>query len=447
MLLSAIVLGVVYPGAVQYFSVRPNEPDKERPYIERNIAATRAAYDVDDVEITDYSAKTTATAGQLTADAEALPGIRLIDPAVVSPAYDQLQQVRGYYTFPKTLDVDRYTIDGAETDAVVAVREMDLNGVEGKNWNNIRTVYTHGYGLVAAYGNRRQSGGEPEWIASDIPPTGQDRRSTSRGSTSASSHERVLDRRRARPAARRSSWTPRAAARAATRRPTPTAARAACRSATCSTGCSTRPSSPTSTSCCRTGSTRRPRSSTTGRRGSGCRRRRRGSTSTGTLPGGGRGPDRLDRGRLHHVEHLPLQPAGRPRTRSPRTRRPPRRATTWWRSPTTSINYMRNSVKAVVDAYDGTVKLYAWDDTDPVLQTWRKAFPGVVLDKAEISADLLDHLRYPQDMFKVQREILARYHMTDPCNWYQQSGLWEVPEGPGRRGRTARPRRRRTTCR
>ena len=150
----------------------PSEPDRERPYIQRNIAATRAAYGVDKVEITDYSAKTTATAGQLRADAEALPGIRLIDPNVVGPAFEQLQQVRGYYSFPKTLDVDRYTIDGKETDAVVAVREMDLKGVEGQNWNNLKTVYTHGYGLVAAYGNRRQSGGEPEWIVKDIPPTG-----------------------------------------------------------------------------------------------------------------------------------------------------------------------------------------------------------------------------------------------------------------------------------
>src|SRR4029453_18448049 len=173
LLLSAIVLGLVYPGAVQYFSVRPDEPDKERNYIKANIEATRAAYGVDKVEITDYSAKTTATAGQLRSDAEALPGIRLIDPNVVGPAYEQLQQVRGYYSFPKILDVDRYTITGNETDAVVAVREMDQKGKEGKNWNTLKTVYTHGYGLVAAYGNRRQSGGEPEWLAKDIPPTGK----------------------------------------------------------------------------------------------------------------------------------------------------------------------------------------------------------------------------------------------------------------------------------
>jgi uncharacterized membrane protein (UPF0182 family) len=98
--------------------------------------------------------------------------------------------------------------------------------------------------------------------------------------------------------------------------------------------------------------------------------------------------------------------------------------------PDTDVNYMRNSVKAVVDAYDGTVKLYAWDETDPVLNTWEKAFPGTVLPKSAISADLKSHLRYPEDFFKVQREILARYHVTDPGAWYQQSSLWEVPNDP-----------------
>ena len=221
-----------------------------------NIDATRAAYGVDKVEITDYSAKTTATAGQLSADAEALPGIRLIDPNVVGPTFEQLQQVRGYYSFPNTLDVDRYTIDGKETDAVVAVREMDLSGVEGQNWNNLKTVYTHGYGLVAAYGNRRQPGGEPEWIAKDIPPTGKIDEHEPRiyfgelqgqrpdqysivGAPPGSATDRA--------------GHARAAAKVATRRPTPTPARAGCRSATCGTGCFTPPSSPTSTSCSPTG--------------------------------------------------------------------------------------------------------------------------------------------------------------------------------------------------
>ena len=94
------------------------------------------------------------------------------------------------------------------------------------------------------------------------------------------------------------------------------------------------------------------------------------------------------------------------------------------------VNYIRNSVKAVVDSYDGTVKLYAWDEEDPVLQTWRKAFPTVVQPKSAISADLLDHLRYPQDLFKVQRQVLGRYHVTNPDNWYQNTSLWEIPKDP-----------------
>ena len=98
--------------------------------------------------------------------------------------------------------------------------------------------------------------------------------------------------------------------------------------------------------------------------------------------------------------------------------------------PQDDINYMRNSVKAVVDAYDGSVRLFAWDDVDPVLQTWRKAFPDVVEDKNAIPADLLEHLRYPQDLFKVQRQILTNYHVTDPGTWYSNSNLWEVPNDP-----------------
>ena len=428
MLLAAIVLGVVYPGAVQYFSVRPNEPDKERPYIERNIAATRAAYDVNDVEITDYSAKTTATAGQLTADAEALPGIRLIDPAVVSPAYDQLQQVRGYYTFPKTLDVDRYTIDKAETDAVVAVREMDLNGVEGKNWNNIRTVYTHGYGLVAAYGNRRQSGGEPDWIARDIPPTGKIKEYEPRIYFGELHNDYSIV------------GAPAGGARIEL--DTPGGGQGG---------------NPTTYS----------------------------YSGKGGVPIGNMFNRLLYAAKFADVNILlsdRVNPASKiVYDRTPRER--VQKAAPWltvdgdtypavvegrivWivdgyttsntypysqrvdlntvtsdslttaqgnnvvALPDASVNYMRNSVKAVVDAFDGTVKLYAWDDKDPVLQTWRKAFPGVVLNKDEIASDLLNHLRYPQDMFKVQREILARYHMTDPYNWYLQSGLWEVPKDP-----------------
>ena len=98
--------------------------------------------------------------------------------------------------------------------------------------------------------------------------------------------------------------------------------------------------------------------------------------------------------------------------------------------PTDEINYMRNSVKATVDAYDGTVTLYAWDEQDPLLKAWSAAFPGTVKPKSDISDALMEHLRYPEDMFKVQRYQFARYHVTDPNAWFQDNNRWEVPEDP-----------------
>jgi uncharacterized membrane protein (UPF0182 family) len=103
--------------------------------------------------------------------------------------------------------------------------------------------------------------------------------------------------------------------------------------------------------------------------------------------------------------------------------------TTYATLPTDEINYMRNSVKAVVDAYDGTVTLYAWDK-DPILAAWSDAFPDVVKPKSEIPADLLRHMRYPEDLFKVQRNMLAAYHVTNPKTFYDGSDKWKVPEDP-----------------
>jgi uncharacterized membrane protein (UPF0182 family) len=98
--------------------------------------------------------------------------------------------------------------------------------------------------------------------------------------------------------------------------------------------------------------------------------------------------------------------------------------------PSDQVNYMRNSVKAVVDAYDGTVELYEWDEQDPILQTWMQVFPDAVNERAEIPQPLLEHLRYPEDMFKVQREILSRYHVEDAASFYNGDERWLVPEDP-----------------
>ena len=251
--LSAILLGVLWPGVVQQFQVSPSEPDKEAPYIARNIEATRAAYDIDDVETTPYNANSTLSSGQLKADAQSIPGIRLIDPSVVSDTFEQLQQVRGYYSVPDVLDVDRYPVEGELRDMVVAPRELDQSGLseEQVNWANLHTVYTHGYGVVAAFGNQRNAqgdvatnDGEPEWAEQDLPPRGELSELTPDGyqpriyfgeksptysivGKSEGGRDVELD-------------IPEVRARARRRAPTRTTARPACRSAASSTSCSTR---------------------------------------------------------------------------------------------------------------------------------------------------------------------------------------------------------------
>lgn len=425
LVVSSMILSIAYPWFMQNFEVDPDEPDKERPFIAANIAATRDGFGIDDVEITDYEAETVASAGQLKEDAAALPAIRLMDPAVIPPTFEQLQQVRGYYTFPDTLDIDRYDIDGRETDAVVAVRELDLASVEsGDTWNNMRTAYTHGYGMVAAYGNQKQVNGEPVFFSGGIPTVGLLPEHEPRIYYGEESDHWVV------------AGAP---------------------------------------------EDREPVELDTPGGGEG------GAETKFTYAGSGGVAvgDFLTKGlfairfgdvnlmlsdRVNDESKVLFNrvPVERVQQAAPwltvdsdpypsvvdgkivwiidaytTTENYPNSTKIDWASAISDartpadrllmgrqVNYVRNSVKATVDAYDGTVTLYEWDEEDPILQTWMKVYPGVVTEKAEISPELLKHLRYPQDLIKVQRETLGRYHTKDTNTWYQQSDIWAVPNDP-----------------
>ncbi|HJR89465.1 MAG TPA: UPF0182 family protein, partial [Aeromicrobium sp.] len=176
LVLTGVLIGGIWPFVMQSFQVKPSEPVKEAPYIQRNIAATRVAYDIADAESRNYSAKTSLTGPELSRSAESRVSSRLLDPTLIAPAFEQLQQVRGYYTMPETLDVDRYGLKKGETpqDIIIAARELNLDGLQAsqRNWANEHTVYTHGYGVVAARGNLRGPQGAPVWVEKDIPPVG-----------------------------------------------------------------------------------------------------------------------------------------------------------------------------------------------------------------------------------------------------------------------------------
>ncbi|MCB9413453.1 MAG: UPF0182 family protein [Actinobacteria bacterium] len=173
MVVSALVIGGIYPAVVQQFQVRPSELVREEEYLSRNIEATRAAWDLADVETRDYAATGEPSAEAIAADSGTLDNIRLLDPAIVSPTYRALQQIRGFYSFPDILDVDRYDLSDEQRGAVVSVRELDLNGVPERNWANDHVVYTHGYGFVAAYDNTANANGTPNFFEFDIPPVGE----------------------------------------------------------------------------------------------------------------------------------------------------------------------------------------------------------------------------------------------------------------------------------
>ncbi|HEU4676501.1 MAG TPA: UPF0182 family protein [Motilibacteraceae bacterium] len=427
LLLSAIVIGGLYPLVVQQFSVKPSEQAKESAYIARNIAGTRAAFDIADSEQQDYAATTTATAGQLRDDAATIPGIRLLDPAIVSPTFRQLQQVRGYYGFPDVLDVDRYTLDGKEQDSVVSVRDIDLGGLPAgqRNWINDHLVYTHGFGFVAARGNTRESDGKPSFFESNIPPSGAlgdfeprvyfgENSPTYSIVGGTSSEPRELD----------------------------------------------YPSNDANGQVF---------NSYAGKGGVPIGgffnklvyavKYQEGNILLSNLinPGSkilyNRDPrDRVEKvapwltldgniypavvnGRITWILDGYTTSNSYPYSTRTSLQRATEDSLTQGSSAVVTqvdqqANYIRNSVKATVDAYDGTVTLYAWDDADPLLKAWSKTFPGTVKPRSAISPELLKHLRYPEDLFKVQRTLLAKYHVTDPQAFYTGQDFWRVPNDP-----------------
>jgi len=451
LVLSAILLGVLWPGVVQQFQVSPSEPDKEAPYIKRNIEATRAAYSIDDVEITPYPATVSVSTEELKADAQSLPGIRLLDPALVSDTFEQLQQVRGYYSVPNVLDVDRYPVNGEMRDIVLAVRELNQAGLpeDQRNWANLHTVYTHGLGVIAAYGNQRDSegdlvdnDGEPEWAEQDIPPQGDLTDLTGGYQSRVYFGEQsplysIVG-------------VPEGARDVEFDIPEGEGAGSAAETNTYD-GEGGVPVGNLFNKLLYAIKFSEPNIVLSNRVNEASKilydrepRTRVQKVAPWLTVDGDSYPAVVD-GRLVWIldayTTTNRYPMSEKRSLSEMTRDSLQPRTAYATLPTDEINYMRNSVKAVVDAYDGTVTLYEWDEEDPILKAWSSAFPGVVEPKDSIPDDLQAHMRYPEDLFKVQRNMLAQYHVTQPKTFYEGSDQWEVPQDPTNRTQNQPPYR------
>ncbi|CAM5420938.1 hypothetical protein SGRI78S_03677 [Streptomyces griseus subsp. griseus] len=422
MVLSAILIGGLYPAIVQKFQVQPNEQAKEAEFIKKNINATRDAYDIDDATVDDYEGQaTTEDDSKLRAAANTAASYRVMDPNVVSPAFQQLQQRRNYYQFPKTLDVDRYKDkDGKEQDTVIGLRELNIQGLPKRNWINDHFTYTHGYGAIAARGTTTGTNptGSPDFTESGLPSTGEfgkyeqriyygektEQYSIVGGPQKELDYEEDGEK------------------------------------TTSYKGDSGVSLSNTFNRAAYAVSFSEPQIMYSGAIGEGSRilynrtpKERVEAVAPWLTIDGDAYPAVVD-GRIQWIVDAYTTSNGYPyASRTTLGDTTADSLTTNQRAVVAQqnqVNYIRNSVKATVDAYDGKVKLYEWDTKDPVLKTWRKAFPGTVEPRGEIPQELMDHLRYPQDLFKVQRELLTRYHVEDPAQFYSGSDAWQVPDDP-----------------
>lgn len=445
---SSLVIGNAWPLIVEKFSVQPNRQAKEAEYIARNIDATRFAYGLGEDKVS-YEQNWGANGGSdesVAKDEATISNIRLLDPEIISPTFTQMQQLRNFYGFPQTLAVDRYETDGELRDYVVAARELDPNALQDnqRSWINRHTVYTHGNGFVAAQANKVDEvardagstrGGFPIFTVSDLQ---------SQKKAKEEKEAKELGIKVDQP---RVYYGPVIA------------------------------SAEDGLDYAIVGDTGNgPVEYDT-------------DTQTTTYDGkGGVGIGNLFDRTAYALKYQEMNFLLSDRVgenskvlydRDPRKR--VEEVAPWLTTDSTTypavidgrikwivdgyttlsklpysenasltnatqdalnpdgttqrlindeVGYIRNSVKATVDAYDGSVTLYEFDKNDPVLKAWKDVFPGVVKPEEEISDKLREHLRYPQDLFKVQRKLLAKYHVSDPNVFFNNDAFWSVPEDP-----------------
>ena len=434
LVISSVLIAGIYPAAIQQFTVKPSESSKEAPFIQRNIDSTRAAYGIDGVVMQDYNATLTTNAGQLADDAATIANIRLMDPNVLAATFRQLQQIKPYYSFPESLDIDRYTVNGVSRDTVVAVRELNIEGNPSRNWINDHLVYTHGFGFVAAFGNTRDADGKPTFAVGDLPST----KGLGEFEPRIYFGENVPD----------YSIIGGVKTDTPVEFDYPDDASANGQKNVTYSGKGGVPVGSTINKLLFAIKYQEQRillSSLINKDSKILFERNPRARVAKVAPwltlDGDPYPAIVD-GKIQWIIDGYTTSASYPYSQTTTLSTATTDALTANSAAVTAqanqnVNYIRNSVKATVDAYDGTVTLYQWDEKDPVLATWMKAFPGTVTAKSKISADLLNHIRYPEDLFRVQREVLSSYHVKTADAFYGGQDFWRVPRDPSTFGGNA----------
>ena len=425
LLILSIGINGIYPAIVQQVTVKPNASDKEAPYIDRNIRATRQAYNIvtdkdgGNVTYQAYSVTARPDNAALTPTDPTVSNLRILDPNVVSPTFSKFQQLRNQYGFPTKLDIDRYQINGQTLDYVVGVRELDQSKLTGNqtNWINAHTFYTHGYGFAAAAASSDVTNTK-EFTEGDIPPKGPLNLSNpqvyygellpSYSIVGASGSPREYDGADVKTTYAGSGGVPLAAnlfnrlAFGMKYRETNFLLNDAA-----------------SAKGAKIIFDRNPR-------------QRVEKVAPFLTVDGDPYPAVID-GRVQWIVDgyttIANYPYSERQNLSDLTTDSLTATNRTASQADSQLNYIRNSVKATVDAYTGKVTLYQWDD-DPVLRSWMKVFPNLIQPKTSMPGSVLAHVRYPQDLFEVQRKALEQYHMDNPRDFYNVADKWTVPNDP-----------------
>ena len=410
----SIIVGGLVPAAIQRFRVVPDELNKELPYVENHIDYTRLAYGLDSIEEKSFAASADLSQDDISNNKQTVDNIRLWDPTVLAETYSQLQEIRAYYALQE-VDVDRYRINGELTQVMVAARELDQTNLPAVGWVNERLQYTHGFGVVFSPANNVASQGQPDFYVKGVPATTtvaelEVEQPRIYFGESADSVEYVVV-----------------------------------------NSLQDEVDYPLSTE---GQSVAYTNYSGEGGVGIGSFFRRLGFalrySELNLLISNQLSDDSklimernivsrvkkaapflytdndpylaLIDGNLFWIIDMYTVSDKYPYAQPADTRRINENS-----GLPVNFNYLRNSVKAVVNAYDGTMNFYVVDENDPIMTAYNDIFPDLFSPKREMSSELLDHIRYPEDLFTIQSDMYRDYHMTDPRVFYADEDPWVIP--------------------
>jgi len=398
-IVALVVLLAIVPAAWQGLAVNPNQLTKETPYIANDIAATRSAYDLNTISETPYSLQGDLSAAELQTNSVTISNVRLWDPEVLISSYSQLQELRPYYSFT-SVSVDRYLVNNIYTQTMLAPRELRVSGLpaQAQTWVNQHITYTHGYGVTVSAVNQVASGGSPDFLVQDVPLVSQAPALaikepriyyglTGTNYVLVKTKDQEFD----------------------------------------------YPGPSGDVYSTYTGSGGIPVGSFLNRLAFASRFGDIKFFTSSAITGASRViiNDNIKArlasaapfltfdqnpymvvadGKLYWIADAYTT-----------TNRYP------YSQPDGTFNYIRNSVKVVLDAYNGSMSFYVFDPTDPLIQTYEKIFPGMFQPAAQMPASLAEHVRYPEDYFKAQAQMFATYHVTDPGVLYNKGNQWEIP--------------------